>query len=73
VVATRAGALPELVGEESCVPRDDPDALAAAIRRLWREPERRRAEGDAMLARARDGFSESRFSEALLGVYERLG
>jgi glycosyltransferase involved in cell wall biosynthesis len=34
VVASRVGALPELVGEEALVPAGDPEALAAAITRL---------------------------------------
>lgn len=72
VVATRAGALPELLGEERCVPRDDPDALAAAMRSLWDEPNSRREEGDALIARARERFSEARFRDALLDLYARL-
>ena len=73
VVATRAGALPEIVGEERCVPRDDPAALAAPMRALWDEPDARRADGEALLARARERFSEARFREALLALYAGLG
>ena len=70
VVAARAGALPELVGEERCVPRDDTAALAAAMRALWEDPDRRRAEGEALLARARERFSRERFTGDLLALYE---
>ncbi|HWH44508.1 MAG TPA: glycosyltransferase family 4 protein [Thermoleophilaceae bacterium] len=70
VVGTRAGALPEVAGAESCVPRDDPAALAEAMSELWGHPERRRAGGDAALARARGLFSEERFRERLLSLYE---
>jgi glycosyltransferase involved in cell wall biosynthesis len=69
VVASDAGSLPEVVGPERCVPRRDSDALARAIRALWDAPERRRAEGEALLRRARDRFSERRYVDALLAVY----
>lgn len=71
VVATRAGALPEVVGPEQCVPRDEPAALAGAMSKLWEHPERRRAAGDAALARARETFSQERFTAGLLGMYGR--
>ena len=71
VVASRTGALPELVGEERCVPRGDPDVLAAAMSALWSDPERRRAEGDAAIARARERFGEGRYLAELLAVYGR--
>lgn len=73
VVATRSGALPELVGEERCVPRGDRDALAAAMSALWSDPERRRAEGEEGLARAREQYGEERFTARLLDLYARLG
>lgn len=73
VVATRAGALPELVGAERCVPRADPEALAAAMRALWDDPAECRRAGDAAIARVREAFSEERFRDALLGLYARVG
>ena len=69
VVASRSGSLPEVVGEERCVPRRDPRALADAMRALWDDPDRRRVEGDAMIARARERFGERRYIEELLAVY----
>ena len=71
VIASRLGALPELLGEERCLPPNDPHAVAARMRQLWSEPERRRGEGEALIARAREGHSEERYMELLLGVYSR--
>jgi glycosyltransferase involved in cell wall biosynthesis len=72
VIATRAGALPELVGEERCVPRGDADALAGQLADLWADPERRRSEGDALIARARERYNQQRFTRELLALYERV-
>jgi glycosyltransferase involved in cell wall biosynthesis len=72
VIATRAGALPELVGEERCVPRGDADALAGRLADLWADPERRRSEGDALIAIARERYTEGRFTRELLELYARL-
>jgi len=71
VIASRLGALPELLGEERCLPPNDPHAVAARMRQLWSEPERRRGEGEALIALAREGHSEERYMELLLGVYSR--
>lgn len=73
VLATRSGALPELVGRERCVPRGDPDALAAAMAAQWSDPERRRAEGEENLARVREHYGEERFIARLLDLYARIG
>src|SRR5207237_10003055 len=60
VVAARTGSLPEILGEERCVPRRAPDALAAAMTRLWGDPALRRAEGDPRRPRPRRGHSADR-------------
>jgi glycosyltransferase involved in cell wall biosynthesis len=70
VVAARAGALPEIAGEDACVPRGDALALAARMRELWDDPRRRADEGDAAIARAREQFSEERYVRRLLAVYQ---
>jgi glycosyltransferase involved in cell wall biosynthesis len=69
VIASETGSLPETVGVERCVPRGDPSALAAAMRALWDDPDRRREEGDVLIARARERFGERRYVENLLGLY----
>jgi glycosyltransferase involved in cell wall biosynthesis len=73
VVATRTGGVPELIGAERCVPLGDVQALAARLGHLWSHPERRRAEGDALLARARKHHSEELYLRGLLDLYERAG
>jgi glycosyltransferase involved in cell wall biosynthesis len=73
VVASRRGGLPEVVGEQHCVPPGDATALATALEPLWREHERRQGEGEAMLARARERFAEDRFVRDLLEIYRRAG
>jgi glycosyltransferase involved in cell wall biosynthesis len=69
VIASDLGALPELVGEEHCVPANDPHALAARMRKLWRDPDRRLREGDAHIERARAGHSEERYVSGLRDIY----
>ncbi len=69
VVATSAGALPEVVGEAASVPRGDVAALADRMHALFADPTVREREGAAALARARE-FTESRFFEGLLRLYE---
>jgi glycosyltransferase involved in cell wall biosynthesis len=69
VVASGLGALPEIVGEEHCVPVNDPHALAARMRVLWRDPEKRTRQGADHIARAREGHSEERYLARLRDVY----
>ena len=72
VVASRLGGLPELIGPERCIPPNDPDALAARLRELWTETERRGEEGEALIQRARERHGEARYARALVRLYERL-
>jgi glycosyltransferase involved in cell wall biosynthesis len=72
VIASRAGALPEVAGEDACVPRDDALALAARMRELWEDPQRRAREGESGIERARDRFGEERYVRDLLALYARL-
>jgi glycosyltransferase involved in cell wall biosynthesis len=71
VVATRSGGVPELIGAERCVPRGDAAAMSDRMRALWGDPGRRRAEGEALLARAREQHSEERYLRDLLELYRR--
>jgi glycosyltransferase involved in cell wall biosynthesis len=45
--------------------------MADRIRTLWGDPRRRREEGEALLARARENHSEERYMRDLLALYER--
>ena len=69
VVATRMGGVPELIGEERCLPANDPAALAERLRALHGDPGLRRAEGEALAGRARERHSEERFTRELLALY----
>ena len=73
VIAARTGALPELVGEERCVPRGDAAAMAERLRELWRRPELRRSEGEALVSLARERYGRERFTRDLLDLYARVG
>jgi len=72
VVAARMGGLPELVGEERCIPPNDPEALAEHLGALWENPAARREAGEALQARAREHHSEDRYLRELLALYERV-
>ncbi len=72
VVATRVGALPELLGEAGVlVPPGDPGAMATAIATLLANPERARSLGEAARARIRD-YSPARMVDAHAALYGRL-
>jgi glycosyltransferase involved in cell wall biosynthesis len=67
VAASALGGLPELVRAD--LPPNDVTALAARMGELWGDPELRRREGEALLARVRSEHSEERFVERLLALY----
>jgi glycosyltransferase involved in cell wall biosynthesis len=69
VIASRLGGLPELIGAERCVPPNDPHALAARMRNLWTDPERRVRDGDVLIERARANHAEALYIERLRGLY----
>ncbi|MFL5886084.1 MAG: glycosyltransferase family 4 protein [Thermoleophilaceae bacterium] len=70
VIGSDAGSLPEVLGEERCVPRRDARALAAAMRRLLEDPAEREAEGRRLRERAREQFGEERYLRELLATYD---
>ncbi len=72
VAATAMGGLPELLGHGATVPRRDPPALLARVRSLWQRPEARAAEGDALIARARERHSQEGHLSALTDLYSRV-
>ena len=49
------------------------EALAGGMSALWDDSGHRSDEGEAALARARERFSEQRYVDDLLAVYERAG
>jgi glycosyltransferase involved in cell wall biosynthesis len=69
VLGSAMGGVPELIGAERTLPRGDSAVLGERLRELWAEPERRRHEGDALIARVRSGHSEDRYTERLLELY----
>lgn len=75
VVATRVGGLPELV-DDGCtgylVPPADAPALAARLRDLACNADRRRAMGRAARARVRERFSAERMTAECVGIYDEL-
>jgi glycosyltransferase involved in cell wall biosynthesis len=76
VVATPVGGTPEVVvdGETGVlVPMRDPQALAAAIDKLLRDPERRAQLGAAGRARVEAQFSLARTTARFLELYAEIG
>ena len=72
VAATTMGGLPELLGDGATVPRRDPSALQVRIRALWEDRGARVAEGEALIARARERHSQKRHMSDLLDLYARV-
>ncbi len=75
IVATSAGGIPEVVVDGQTgvlVPPRDAPALAAAIVRLLRDPERQTRLGAAARTRVRKSFSVERMVQRILAAYDRL-
>ena len=72
VLASALGGLPELIGRERCLRRNDAGALAERLGKLWADPARRRVDGDALIARARERHGEEAFTRRLLALYAPL-
>jgi glycosyltransferase involved in cell wall biosynthesis len=75
VVASAAGALPEVLGVGGgglLVPPGDPDALAKGIGSLLEQPEARAELGARARARVVEAFSWPRVAEATVGVYREV-
>ncbi len=75
VIATRAGALPEIVGGDGAgmlVPPADPPALAAAIKHLLSDEPLRRRMGEAARKRIEESFSWDVAARETLKVYEEV-
>jgi glycosyltransferase involved in cell wall biosynthesis len=75
VIASRAGALPEVVGEDGSgvlVPPADPPALAAAIKDLLSDDALRLKMGEAARRRIEQRFSWEVAARETVGVYEEL-
>jgi len=73
VVASRIGALAELIEDEATgllVPPGDGPALIAAVRRTLAEPDRARGWGEAARTRARQAFDPTTHTRGLVAVYE---
>jgi glycosyltransferase involved in cell wall biosynthesis len=73
LIASRAGALPEVVGEDGTtgvlVEPGDPAALADALGALFDDDERRRAIGAAGRARVESSYTWRHVAEAMVEVY----
>ena len=76
IVATRGGALPEIVGQDGdagiLVPPADPGALAAAIMRLLSDESLRSKVGKAGRKRIETNFTWEQATKKVLEVYEDL-
>ena len=76
VVATTAGALPEVVGTDGTtgclVPPRDPRALAESVNRLLEDEPRRREMGRAARRRVLEQFSWEKSTRRLVDVYRQV-
>jgi glycosyltransferase involved in cell wall biosynthesis len=75
VVATPVGGTPELVADGETgllVPPRDPEALAAALRRLLEDPDLARRLGEAGRARVAERFTAAQQTRRVLELYDEL-
>jgi len=75
VVATRAGAIPEVVADGVTgllVPPDDPDQLATSMIELIQDPVRRREMGMAGFERLKEHFSPEQMARGVAAVYDSV-
>lgn len=75
VVATRVGGVPELVGdgeEGTLVPPRDPEAVAGALERLLRDPERASAMASSARRKVEARFHSGRSAEVLVGLLAQV-
>jgi glycosyltransferase involved in cell wall biosynthesis len=75
IVATRAGAIPEVVIDGitgTLVPPDDSQALAAALVELAEQPALQHERGRAGFARLRDEFSPHAMARDVAAIYDSL-
>lgn len=76
IIATSAGALPEVVGKDGetgiLVPPAEPDALAAAIKRLLNDQPLRKRLGEAGRKRVHKNFSWEQAAKKTVEVYQEL-
>ena len=72
LIASRTGALPEVVGDAATlVTPGDPEELAAAIRRLQDSPRERERLSEVALARVQERFAWSAVARATVAEYRR--
>lgn len=74
VIGSRVGGVPETMIEGATgllVPPEDPDALAAALLELARDPARRQAMGARGAAFVRERYSVDAMVEGMIAVYRR--
>jgi glycosyltransferase involved in cell wall biosynthesis len=74
LVASRAGGIPDLTGEDAAllVPPGDPGALAAAVASALDDPVLAKKLGEAALQRSRSLPSEQDALDAAMAAYRRV-